>query len=47
MLRERSIKEILLPKQILAIIGGSILMFMMQMFYYRTQFTLDRFGISL
>jgi len=22
-------------------------MFMMQMFYYRTQFTLDRFGISL
>ena len=24
-----------------------MLMFMMQMFYYRTQFTLDRFGISL
>ena len=22
-------------------------MFMMQMFYYRTQFTLDRFGVSL
>lgn len=24
-----------------------MLMFMMQMFYYRTQFTLDRFGVSL
>jgi len=22
-------------------------MFVMQMFYYRTQFTLDRFGVSL
>ena len=46
-LRKRSVKEILLPKEFSAIIGGSILMFMMQMFYYRTQFTLDRFGISL
>ena len=26
---------------------GCILMFTLQMFYYRTQFTLDRFGISL
>lgn len=40
-------KEILLPSNFKVIIGGSILMFMMQMFYYRTQFTLDRFGISL
>jgi len=30
-----------------ALLGGSLLMFMMQMFYYRTQFTLDKFGISL
>jgi len=35
------------PKNWKPIIGGGILMFMMQVFYYRTQFSLDKFGISL
>lgn len=37
----------ILPHSLKSLLGGCILMFVMQMFYYRTQFTLDRFGISL
>jgi hypothetical protein len=37
----------ILPHSLRPLIGGCVLMFVMQMFYYRTQFTLDRFGISL
>ena len=29
------------------LMAGCVLMFTIQMFYYRTQFTLDRFGVSL
>lgn len=46
-MRENNLREILLPRELKPIIAASIIMFMMQMFYYRTQFTLDRFGVSL
>ena len=46
-LRSRTCLQMVVPKELKALLGGSILMFMMQMFYYRTQFTLDQFGISL
>lgn len=45
--QERTWKSIFIPAEIKSLLGGSLLMFMMQMFYYRTQFTLDRFGVSL
>jgi hypothetical protein len=45
--KERKWREVLVPLELKALLGGSLLMFMMQMFYYRTQFTLDRFGLSL
>ena len=41
------ITQKIFPTTLKPLIGGSILMFMMQMFYYRTQFTLDTFGVSL
>lgn len=45
---ETSWKDIiLLRSSVKEVVLGCSLMFTLQMFYYRTQFTLDRFGISL